>query len=49
MDELIIDDRLILNTEISDSFRISIQERLDSGMKMMGLPSDIIEPFIVPH
>ena len=33
MDELFIDDRLILNTEISDSFRISIQERLDSGMK----------------
>lgn len=43
MDEQIINDRLILNTEISDSFRISIQERLDSGMKMMGLPSDIFE------
>mgnify|MGYP000822556757 CR=1 FL=1 len=39
----IIGDRLILNSEVHDYFRTSVQERLDCGIDMMNIPGEKIE------
>lgn len=44
LNSLIIGDRFILKSEITHSFHMSIQERLNCAIKMMNLPSEIIEP-----
>lgn len=42
-ENLLIADRPILNSEVHDYFRISVQERIDCGIEMMNLPAEKIE------